>query len=423
MNVINGIGRQETQKLLEIIAPYTFEIKQTTSKKTTLVVKCARETRKETRKEIEAKLTAYNIPWQGSIQGGSTGSTRIFYLNHEVVILYKPASGGMSETTLNSTITELAPCLAFMGGKKSFLNASAFHEFLLTTKDRSLGVYLGQDKVAGNLFIDTMPSSSKFEEKMDNAQAVLDYLNKLDSESKIKQLYWGYRLKPPGVPTNHKGDIFVEFVNGRMLGVSLKAGGVATSEPQLNTYVNTFFNDLKREKEKEELKEKVYTEVHEKIGLSRDWQTRPKYVEATQAIENLRLNDDSAYNNLYNHMLELIRDSVINQANKNSSDILNYIREKIIGTSDDVPLVIVKAYGKSYKFVTDEDALSAYLPKVNNVHAYKSMGSKQDWFIDLIASPMDKLTLKMSIRTNQPMPFNKIAQGFNLAIKYTGIRQ
>src|SRR6056300_819746 len=33
-----------------------------------------------------------------------------------VRIVYKPMSGGMTETTLNSTITELVPCLAFLNG-------------------------------------------------------------------------------------------------------------------------------------------------------------------------------------------------------------------------------------------------------------------------------------------------------------------
>lgn len=422
MQVINGIGRTETQKLIEVLSPYSFDIKTTNTKTTTLVIKIARDDRAKARKEVETKLTSAGFEWQGSIRGGSTGSTQIYYLNHNITILYKPASGGMSETTLNSTITELAPCLAFMGGKKRFGSTKEFYEYLLTTKDKNLGVYLNQDKLAGNLFIDSMPSSSKFEEKMENAMAVLDYLNDTDNDSKIQQLYWGYRTKPAGVPTNHKGDIFAKFVNGKMLGVSLKAGGVATSEPQLNTYVNTFFNDLKRNNEKELLKELVYKEVHGTLGLDKDWDSKSKYVDSAALIERLRETNFIEYQAKYDHMLNLIRDAVINEVNKNMQDIIDYIRAKIIGTSDEVPLVIVKAYGKNYKFVTDEDALDSFLPKVNSINAYKSLGSKQDWFIDLIASQQDKLTMKMSIRTNQPAPFNKIAQGFNLAIKYTGIK-
>ena len=35
---------------------------------------------------------------------------------YTVRIVYKPMSGGMTETTLNSTITELVPCIAFLNG-------------------------------------------------------------------------------------------------------------------------------------------------------------------------------------------------------------------------------------------------------------------------------------------------------------------
>ena len=35
---------------------------------------------------------------------------------YTVRIVYKPMSGGMTETTLNSTITELVPCLAWLNG-------------------------------------------------------------------------------------------------------------------------------------------------------------------------------------------------------------------------------------------------------------------------------------------------------------------
>jgi hypothetical protein len=422
MNTITGIGREETQRLVEVLTPFSFDIKQSNSKKTILVIKTAREARSETRKSVEKKLNDANFVWQGSIKGGSTGSTEIFYSNHLITILYKPASGGMSETTLNSTITELAPCLAFMGGKTKFSSVEDFHNFLLTTKDKNLGVYLNHDKVAGNLFIDTMPSSSKFEEKMENAMAILDYLTSLDAESKIKQLYWGYRSKPRGVPTNHKGDIFVEFVNSKMLGVSLKAGSIASSEPQLNTYVNKFYDDLMRGDAKVKLKNKVYEEIHSKLGLPIDWDSTAKKTTSVTAIVDFRENNSAIYEDMYNQMLEIVRESLINEVNKSLDDTIKYINKQIIGTSDEVPLVIVKAFGKSYKFVTDENALASFLPKVNSLNAYKSLGSKQDWFIDLIASPLDKLTLKMSVRTNQPEPFGKIAQGFNLAIKYTGIK-
>ena len=61
------------------------------------------------------------------------------------------------------------------------------------------------------------------------------------------------------------------------------------------------------------------------------------------------------------------------------------------------------------------------IPKTKTIRARKSNTSKQDWFIDLQGTGRQKLTMKMSIRTNQPPPNNKIAQGFNLAVKFNGI--
>ena len=70
--------------------------------------------------------------------------------------------------------------------------------------------------------------------------------------------------------------------------------------------------------------------------------------------------------------------------------------------------------------VTDEDALEAFLPKVRDVKARAATSAKQDWFIDLVGEKQT-LTMKMTVRTNKPQPENKIAQGFNLAIKFNGI--
>ena len=106
--------------------------------------------------------------------------------------------------------------------------------------------------------------SSKFSEKMLNAMGVYKYLVDENKSKPIKQVYWGYRAKPKGVPKNHPGDIFIEFNDGDMLGVSLKAGGKKTKEPKLNTYVNpifTAFKDNGVKKLRKELHSKVYSKI------------------------------------------------------------------------------------------------------------------------------------------------------------------
>ena len=60
-------------------------------------------------------------------------------------------------------------------------------------------------------------------------------------------MVWGYRnnTKPTGVNPNHKGDIFLVFKDKNnkpnIEGVSLKAGGEKTAEPQFNSYVMVSF--------------------------------------------------------------------------------------------------------------------------------------------------------------------------------------
>ena len=65
--------------------------------------------------------------------------------------------------------------------------------------------------------------------------------------------------------------------------------------------------------------------------------------------------------------------------------------------------------------------MNVFLPKVKRVKAYKNVQSKQNWHIDLIGT-RNTLTLNMSIRTNKSKPFNKLAQGYNLAIKFNSLK-
>lgn len=419
---ISRITPQEEGALKKCIAPYVYTIQKQNAKTATVVIRAPKNDRNSVKLEIEKKLTDKKYSFMQDRSGGSTGSTIISYKNTRVQIIYKPLSGGMSETTLNSTITELAPALAFMANKK-FTDVNKFHKFLMETipTANKYGCYLNaQDKNAGHKFIQDMPSSSKFEEKMDNAIGILDYLYDLDSKSKIDQVYFAYRAKPQGINVNHKGDLFVQFKNKKWLGVSLKAGGEKTAEPQLNTYVNKLFDDYNRPSDKTQLMNKVYNEVHSKLGLGRNWADRTNKKQSIEAILKYKENNPKTYEESYDKMLEICRTAVVDAVNKNLNDTKNYIVKQVLKKDDNVPLVVVKAVGRSYKMVTDEDKLENFLPRADKITARKSTGSKQEWFIDL-TNKKEKLTMKMSIRTNQPEPNNKIAQGFNLAIKFNGL--
>src|SRR5210317_689484 len=56
-------------------------------------------------------------------------------------IYFKPSSGGMQETTLNSTITELVPCIAFMDNL-SYKDYADLYKKVFASKQTS--VYVGK---------------------------------------------------------------------------------------------------------------------------------------------------------------------------------------------------------------------------------------------------------------------------------------
>lgn len=420
---ISRITSREEEVLKKAISPYVYTIKEQSTKTATVIVRAPSADRGSVKQDLEKKLTSKKIFFAQDRSGGSVGSTVIPYSDTSVKILYKPLSGGMSETTLNSTITELAPALAFMA-KKKFTDVHKFHQFLMETipQGNKYGCYLNpQDRSAGHKFIQDMPTSSKFEEKMDNAIAVLGYLYELNSKSEIKQVYFAYRAKPQNINVNHKGDLFVQFKNGKWLGVSLKAGGERTAEPQLNTYVNKLFDDYDRLRDKSVLINNVQNEIHSKLGLTPDWADRANKKNSIETIIRYKELNPKKYEELYDQMLEMCRTAVIDAVNKNIKDTKDYITKQILKKDESVPLVVVKAFGRQYKMVTDEDKLETFLPRADKITASKSTGSKQEWFIDL-TNKKEKLRMKMTIRTNQPEPNNKIAQGFNLAIKFNGLQ-
>mgnify|MGYP001160804616 FL=1 len=335
-------------------------------------------------------------------------------------IFVKPKSGGMQETTLNSSITELFPCIAFEKKYKPS-NPTDFHKFLLDVDVKSLNCVHKKDVVAAQETINKADTSSKFDEKMENAIGILGYLNQENENKKIKDVYWGYRSssKPPGVPGNHPGDMFIEYFDKQMLGVSLKAGGKKTSEPQLNTYVGRVF-DVFKDRTYGKLIKKAHKEVYSKIpGISgaksfiRDKKTK-------LILKDFDKKNNEKYEEYYNQYLEIMRKGLVNLFNKNKQGSINYIKSEILRDAPDVPTIVIKAIGSSYEEVTDKDAIGVFLPQVKFIKAYTGK-SKQSWFIELTSGP-DSLKMNMSVRTNKSghAGMKKLGQ-FSLAVKYNGL--
>ena len=194
--------------------------------------------------------------------------TEISGMGDKLYLVYKAAKGGMQETTLNSSITELFPAIAFE--KKispNLLNDKFFNE-VLAAHDAKLNVYKNKTASdAGKDIIDKATTSSKFDDKVENAKAITKFLIQEDKRKAIKKIVWGYRnnTKPDGVNPNHKGDIFAVFDDGNILGISLKAGSAGSAEPQFNSYVRPIFTSFNMLQEFAKLQKTSYNKFYKGI--------------------------------------------------------------------------------------------------------------------------------------------------------------
>jgi len=340
-------------------------------------------------------------------------------------ISVKPKSGGMGESTLNSSITELFPCIAF----EKNLNPTSVEDFMKKLMNIDLSkckCIIGNDIDAAKITVNSAERSSKYKDKMENALGILDFINDQHKDKSIKNVYWGYRSKPTGVPSNHPGDIFIEYtgIEPKWLGVSLKAGGKKTKEPQLNTYHNTIFvnsrgPDFNDKAGMDTLRKKVYEEVYSKIkGMPPidAYDTRRGKSKTDAAINKLPKRDQDSY---YDNYLEIVRQGLVDRFNKSKTASMQYIKDAILREAPDVPTIVIKAVKSSYEEVTDRDEVGVFLPQVEFVKAYLSSGgkSKQNWFIALL-SGTEVVTLSMAVRSSTG---GKLKQN-NLKVTYNGLK-
>jgi len=342
------------------------------------------------------------------------------------VINVKPKSGGMGETTLNSSITELFPCIAFEKNlnPKSVID---FMEKIMAVDLKTCKSIFSGDMKAAEQTVNKAESSSKYEDKMNNALAILDFLKDQHNEKQIKQVYWGYRGKPTGVPNNHPGDMFIQYRDNKMLGVSLKAGGKKTKEPQLNTYHQAVFLNRRGgpsfndKNGLEALRKEVYAKVYSKIrgmpaidnfdgGITGRHRDKNQTI---KVIDKLPKRQSDAY---YDQYLEIVRQGLINRFNKNKDASLKYVKDAILREAPDVPTIVIKASGNSYEEITDREELGVFLPQVKFVKAYKGSG-KQDFLIEL-RSGAEAVTLRMTTRSSSG---GKLKQ-FSLKVTYNGLK-
>ena len=346
-----------------------------------------------------------------------------------IIIVFKPASGGMQETTLNSSITELFPCIAWEKGWPNPKDVNDFYKKIITVDVNTLSCVGSKDKAEAKETIAKAPDSSKYQIKMENAIGILKYLRIQNKQSPIKSILWGYRAKPTGVPENHPGDMYITFKDNKVLGVSLKAGGKSTHEAKLNTYVNPVWEAFGKKSALIDLRKKLHKEVYSKIpdmpseteyDTSRGRKITGNILKAFKANKKT----SQTYEDYYDIQLEIMRTAIIDLFNQNPKQSFKYIKENILRNAPDVPTIVIKGVGSDFEQVTDDDEVGVFLAVTKYIVSYKSMRSKQNWHIDLVSSGgKDILTMNMVIRSNKGghAGVKKLGQYFNLSVKFNSI--
>ena len=336
-----------------------------------------------------------------------------------------PYLSGGEQTTINSTITELFPALAFNSGirPKNADDMENFVKGLTLTENGAKKSFVNDSNIeSAKEYITKMsrirPAMKKT--KLENAVGILDWIYEYNEQREIEKVVWGYREKPTGVPTNHAGDIFIIFkdksVSPKIMGISLKAGTSKSKEPKLNSYVGSTLRKPAWKKKfpraVEQLKDELWTEVYSKIPnvpktvnknnyltLSANRQTPNKVLK--EKMLDLFKYDNIIFEALYVRMNTICRNRLISMINSDVNATKDWIEEEFRLEKKDieVPMMLVKAIGSKAES-SATDPLREFLPAVQSAKAYLKPGSVQEWFIDLKGSNGKKMTLTMTIRSD-----------------------
>ena len=339
----------------------------------------------------------------------------------------KYLSGG-EQTTINSTITELFPALAFNTGS-DIKTADQMQEFI-----SKIDLSSQYNNAARKSFVNdsNIESAKEYitkmglirpttkQTKLENAVGILNWIEQYNKDRSIEKVVWGYREKPQGVPDNHAGDIFLVFkdkkILPKVLGISLKAGTKSSKEPKLNSYVGTTLRKSMWKKAYprglKDLTEKLWKDVYSKVPNLPKNVTKDNYLTITpnrqvpnkilqEKILDLFKRDKLMFEALYVRMNTICRNKLVSMINGNLNATKEWIEEefRLEKKNVDVPMILVKAIGSKAE-ASSSDPLADFLPAVTSAKAYLKSGSVQEWFIDLRGDNGKKMTLTMTIRSD-----------------------
>ena len=380
--------------------------------------------RVDARNSLTAALKKQKIATEEKLSRKST-ELATFIKNQDIIVVYKNKSGGMQESTLNATITELFPIIAFDKKIPEKLTEQKFYTEIQKAYDPKSKVFLGtNDNKQGKKFIDDAVHSSKFKEKIINAKAALGYINQQAKGKPIKQVYWGYRKKPNGVNPSHRGDIFIEYTDGKMVGLSVKAGGAGTKEPKYNTYVSVVMKEgYKDEATYQKWQKESYDQYYKKVP------NIPKFSfygreQMVAAVANLEVNDSKYYNELYDEQLDWLRGKLIAYMLKNPEKTKKWLLNDVAAVDNKVPTLLLKLQGDKATVEDDENILAECVQRskkgADGLSIEKSKTSKQNIIVTLTCRDHDT-HFEFAVRTNQVGINHKLGQFIRLAFKYNGV--
>ena len=406
------------QILQEINIPdRDVSVKGANSKQVTYVVKS--DDRDGTKSDVERLISKLGRVYQEQRSVSSIPVSCVRMGDGTVLtFIYKPRTGGMSMTTLNSSITELFPCIAFKNGISPNLSVRDFYQAIRKANSSGGSYYLSnKDATAGKQFIDQAENGS-FQTKVTNAKNITKWLLSHNAKHPISEVYWGYRTKPAGVEGSHPGDIFVQYRNGNMLGISLKAGTAKSAEPKLNTYVKPIFDFFGKTGEYTAMKDKLWPNYEQIEGIEASdkafWGTSRLALKTFEFEQE----NEAEYNRLYDSNLSIVRDEIINLFNNNFETAKKYITQKIAYSGFKTPAITIKATETDASLDNTNEKLSAALSAVTSLRAQVGSG-KQDY--NIILSDGSVMSMAFTTRTNKVGAMHKLGQFQNLAVKFNKI--
>ena len=425
--VISVINEEATELGISV------RTKGTTSRK--IIIECEEdriETQEALEMHLENKINGVRI--SRLVKSDSIDWTHIEGLGSKISLVYKNRAGGMAETTLNSSITELFPAIAFDQGISANLNEQNFYSQIAYARIGTGGVYKNPTaQRAGRKTINDATNSSKFDEKVQAAQGIHKWLIHENERRPIKNVVWGYRnnTKPNGVNPNHKGDIFLVFRNKikgdpDILGVSIKAGATGAKPPQFNSYVRAIFNSnaFGKLREYNALMRESYDAIYTGIPNIPAFNQYGKQT-MTAVVGQFERTNKTLYEKLYDAQLEWLRSTMIDLINNNPVESKRWLIEEVVKEQQGVPLIVIQSSGSNLNDVhevNDEDVIKncVSVSKANKGISARTGSGKQGWIIDLTCNS-HTTSLNFSIRTNKSGTSHKLGQYVNLAVKFNGV--